>query len=376
MAKRGGPSRPFQRANQPRQSAPARMDHEVIVIDSSDDDAPPPPPPPRPAPKLTETITISSSDSDNVPPKVQSPIRPKRQSLGDKPIPRPIASGSRPIRGRPRPQATTRKLSLAANDGAVLPPLPPSERDTPSPPQKSPSNPHVYRTTGGPSSDGDSQSSGEIIETRLVQQEQKSIVLGSGNSTSESESKPLDKASPRKNIPIPSSPTPETEPEPEPLLESIANVSLYDEQQGQDRAVAQAAEAVENVTLSPTEAFTCGVGSCTASFATAGQLHQHTSRDHGIRLQQNKRRKRKASDEHEDVPAKRRTTALPIASSVPASSRNTPASVGSQASDQFVQRKNTIGFEPFAQRVSDQESLTSDRNDIQEISSSGSPAPS
>ncbi|CAE6507904.1 unnamed protein product [Rhizoctonia solani] len=402
MAKRAGPSRPtrpIMGPSRPRKSAPARVeDHEIIVIESSDEDAPPPPPPPRPAPP-TETITISSSDSDQPPPQTKSsPIRPKRpQSLGSyqSAVARALASSSQQTRNRPKPRsAITRKLSLSTKlDGADLPPLPPSERDTPSPPQKSPpANPSVYRTSvPGPSSDGDSQSSSEMIETRLVgQQEQKSVVLGSGSSTSENaddEREQVNKASPRKSIAIPSSPTPETEQEPEPLVESIANVSLYDEQQpGQDKAVAQAVEAVESVTLDPVETFNCSVGECTASFSTAGQLHQHTSRDHGIRLQQQNRlgpgrKKRKASDAPEPIPAKRRTTTLP-SSSVPGSSRNTPASagstpqsVGSQVSDRFVERKNTVGFEPFAQKVSDQESPASDHNDLHEISSSSGSAP-
>ncbi|CAE6444876.1 unnamed protein product [Rhizoctonia solani] len=381
MAKRGGPLRPLQQT--PTRSKPRQ--NVIVIDDSSDEDAPPPSAPPKPAPNPTEMITISSSDSDRSPPKT---MRKRPQPLGySKPIPKAIPSGSQLTRGPRSP--VTRQLSLSTSlDSANLPPLPPSERDTPSPPHKSPSNPNVYRTNlPGPSSDGDSQSSGEMIETRLVgEQEHKSVVLDSGSSTSENaddERERINKASPRKSVPIPSSPTPETEPEPEPLLESIANVSLYDEQQpGQDRAVAQAVEAVESVSLDPApDTFDCGVGECRASFSTAGQLHQHTSRDHGIRLQQQQnrpgRKKRKASDEHENVPAKRRTTTLPPSSSVPGSSRDTPASVGSTHTlDRFVPRKNTIGFESFAQKVSDQESL-SDRNDIHEISSSsGSAAPS
>ncbi|KAG8680834.1 hypothetical protein FRC11_001936, partial [Ceratobasidium sp. 423] len=174
-----GPSRP-------RKSAPARVEQEIIVIDSSsDEEAPPPPPQPRPAPKPTETITISSSDSDQLPRQAKSsPTRPKRpQSLGSyqSAVARATASGSQQTKTRPKPQsAITRKLSLSTKlDGANLP-LPPSERDTPSPPQKSPSvHPSVYRTSApGPSSDGDSQSqsSSEMIETRLVgEQEQKSV---------------------------------------------------------------------------------------------------------------------------------------------------------------------------------------------------------
>ncbi|CAE6505965.1 unnamed protein product [Rhizoctonia solani] len=340
--------------------------HVIVIDDSSDEEAPPPPVPPKPVPKPTETITISSSDSDSPP-----PTRSKRpQPLGYvKPIPKAIPSSSKLTRGSRSP--VTRQLSLSTPlDSTTLPPLPPSDRDTPSPPHTSPSNPNVYRTNQpGPSSDNDSQSSGEMIETRLVgKQEHTSVVLHSGSSTSESaddEREQVDKASPRKSVPIPSSPTPETEPEPEPLLESIANVSLYDEQQtGQDRAVAQAVEAVESVTLDPApDTFDCGVGECRASFSTAGQLHQHTSRDHGIRLQQQQqnrpgRKKRKASDEQENVPAKRRTTTLPPSSSVPDSSAGS-----SHTSDRFVSRKNTVGFESFVQKVSDQESLVSNYTD-------------
>ncbi|CAE6496030.1 unnamed protein product [Rhizoctonia solani] len=379
MAKRGGPSGSIQRAlARPRQSAPARVEQEIIVIDSSsDEEDAPPPPPPKPASNPIETINISSSESDRPPPKAKRP-----QSLGgtyQSAVARVTAKG-------PKPQTTTtRKLSLSTSpDRATLPPLPVSERNTPSPPQRSPpsTNPNAYRTGPGPSSDGDSQSSSEMIETRLVgQPEQKSVILGSGSSTSENaddERDPaVDIASPRKSAPIPSSPTPETEPEPEPLVESIANVSLYDEQPaGQDQAVAQAVEAVGNVTLGVAETFRCSIGECSASFSTAGQLHQHTSRDHGIRLQQNKpgRKKRKASDEeHETIPAKRRTTALPLSSSVAGSSRNTPASaVSSHASGSqtYTERKNTVGFDSFVKKVSDQESLPSDPNDLADASSS------
>ncbi|CUA67552.1 hypothetical protein RSOLAG22IIIB_13437 [Rhizoctonia solani] len=362
MPNQSGPSRPPPRPK-PRQSAPARVEHDVIVIeDSSDEDAPRPvrrTPPPKPV----ETITISSSDSDQ--PKT-SPIRPKR--------PQPLGAPILFNKARPKPRVTvTRQLSLSQLNHANLPPLPPSERDTPSPPQKS--NPNVYRTHGaGPSSDVDSYSSSEMIETRLASQpEHTSVVLDSASSTSEES--PVDKASPRKSIPIPSSPTPETEPEPEPLVESIANVSLYDEQlPAQDTTVAQAAEAVENVTLDTApEVFTCSVGECEASFSTAGKLHQHTSRDHGIRLQHQPqpkpgRKKRKASDEQEHLPAKRRPTTF--------ASSSIQGSPESHTSDRFVKRENTVGFEAFAQKVSDQESLVSDPNDPDHSSSSSSAKPS
>ncbi|ELU40936.1 SET domain-containing protein [Rhizoctonia solani AG-1 IA] len=381
MAKRGGTSRPIQQAlarPKPRQSAPARVEQEIIEISSDEDDEPLPPPQQTSAPEPSETITIVSSGSGSNSPQPglnTSPIRPKQpQSLGEpyrSAVSKAIASASRTSRPRPKPRVpVTRKLSLNAKlDKAELPHHASSNRNTPSPPQKKspPANQNVYRTAlPGISSDAESQSSSEMVETLLAgQPEQKSIVLGSNSSTSENaddEKEPVNKASPRKSAPIPSSPTSETEPEPEPLVESIANVSLYDELTGQDKEVAQAAEAVESVSLDVPETFDCSIGDCMASFSSAGQLHTHTSRDHGIRLH-NKigKKKRKASDAPENVPAKRRTTALPPSSSLPGTSRASPASgasthsAQSQTSNRFIQRKNTVGFESFAQRVSSQE---------------------
>ncbi|CAE6451832.1 unnamed protein product [Rhizoctonia solani] len=398
MAKGGGPLRPIQSVlarPKPKQSAPARVEQEIIVISSSEDDEPLPPPQRTPAPKPSEMIMVASSDSDlpQSGPSI-SPTRPKRpQSLGgtyQSALSRATASGSHPARSRPKPKApATRKLSLNAKlDKTELPPHPSSDRNTPSPPQKkTPSaNPNAYRTVlPGISSDVESQSSSEIIETQLVgQQEQKSIVLGSDGSTSENaddERETADQASPRKSVPIPSSPTPETEPEPEPLVESIANVSLYDEQAaGQDKEVAQAVEAVESVSLDVPETFNCSIGDCTASFSSAGMLHTHTSRDHGIRLQNKmSKKKRKASDAPENLPAKRRTTALPPSSSTPGTSRASPAasaqSVVSQKSDRFVTRRNTVGFESFSQKVSSHEHLLSDEDVLRDNSSSPDSAP-
>ncbi|CAE6346327.1 unnamed protein product, partial [Rhizoctonia solani] len=394
------PTRPVLARPKPRQSAPARVNQEIIVISSSEDDEPLPPPPQlqrTPASKPSASITLVSSDSDmpQPGPSTSSTLPKRPQSLGGPyqfSLSQAIARGSQLTRPRPKPKfPVTRKLSLNANlDRTELPPHPSSGRNTPSPPQKnSPSaNPNAYRTAlPGTSSDADSQSSSEIIETQLVvQPEQKSIVLGSDGSTSENaddEKETVNKASPRKSAPIPSSPTPETELEPEPLVESIANVSLYDGQAvGQDKEVAQAVEAVESVSLDVPETFKCSVGDCTASFSSAGQLHTHTSRDHGIRLQNKMgRKKRKASDAHENLPVKRRTTALPPSSSAPGTSRASPASAasaqsaGSEASDRFVKRNNTVGFESFAQKVSSNEHLLEDEDVLRESSGSPDSAP-
>ncbi|KAF8750918.1 SET protein [Rhizoctonia solani] len=354
MAKRGGTSRPIQQAlarPKPRQSAPAR----VNKISSDEDDEPLPPPQQTSAPVRTpETITIVSSGSGSNSPQPglnTSPIRPKQpQSLG-KPyrsaVSKAIASASRTSRPRPKPRVpVTRKLSLNAKlDKAELPHHASSNRNTPSPPQKKspPANQNVYRTA--------------------LPARQKSIVLGSNSSTSENaddEKEPVNKASPRKSAPIPSSPTSETEPEPEPLVESIANVSLYDELTGQDKEVAQAAEAVESVSL---------------------DVQKHLIVASEIVWPVSRKKKRKASDAPENVPAKRRTTALPPSSSLPGTSRASPASgasthsAQSQTSNRFIQRKNTVGFESFAQRVSSQEHSSSDDEVLHESSSSPDSAP-
>ncbi|QRW21803.1 heat shock protein 70 kDa 12A [Rhizoctonia solani] len=271
MAKRGGTSRPIQQAlarPKPRQSAPRGSNK----ISSDEDDEPLPPPQQTSAPEPPETITIVSSGSGSNSPQPglnTSPIRPNNPSHLENPT---------GLQYQKQSQAPLELLDLVPSPEFQL------------------------------SSDAESQSSSEMVETLLAgQPEQKSIVLGSNSSTSENAD---DEKEP-------------TEPEPEPLVESIANVSLYDELTGQDKE--------SHKLLKPSKV---SVSMCQKHLIVASEIVWPVSR----------KKKRKASDAPENVPAKRRTTALPLVQPA-GTSRASPASgasthsAQSQTSNRFIQRK-------------------------------------
>lgn len=197
-----------------------------------------------------------------------------------------------------------------------------------------------------------------------------------------------DAASPRNRASSRSSPShasgshSDTEARTEPELEdSIANVSLYDPQPGPpDVAVAQTVQAVEGIDLNDesrsmstssgeTSRNECSAPGCSAKFSSAGQLRTHMSRDHGIRLsseaKQLNKGKRKANT---SLPTSTRKRIAAIGSegqttrvSVPrGSSIGSPA--GSETSQRYVERSNTVGFDSFAQNLPDREASVSSSN--------------
>ncbi|KAG8746630.1 hypothetical protein FRC10_004233 [Ceratobasidium sp. 414] len=431
--------------NQPRKSAPAKLEYETIVLDSSDDEATgpvvttsqPPPSKPPPVPRDPEVIDISDSDSDASP---SMPPPRARPSLATSGIPNKstLSSQKSPPRARPTPPASILIESL--------PPLPPSSDVEQSPvesqPSSGPTSPRAckspidklaHRTPRDtqPASSSDSGSFTGVVETDVVPgPDEPSFVLNSGGSSSSHHASPSPEndtqepqrdrgrsttlTSPRGRPPTRSSPSHEsvsrsgaaTEAE---LEDIVANVSLHDPQPNvqTDKVIAQTAVAVSNIALNDesereqgsltdshsaasgsvssggTIRYKCSVEGCDSRFTVPSQLNTHMRRDHGVRLSQASRRvrhgKRKA-DDTPMTPTKRqmRASRLGAQTSQQPISGGSPDSSGrsSQSSDHYVERTNTIGFEPFTKRLSERGSLESE-NDMDEpiVISDSSPSP-
>jgi hypothetical protein len=354
-----------------------------------------------------DVIDISDSDSASSLP----PVRPPSNSIN-------TDSVASPQRAPPHLVSLTSVPILLEQ----LPPLPPSSDDLEhdlgagpsSPSRRDPSQNRLTPFDAAvrlaprdtlPAPSSDSGSSGDILESEVVpiEPEQPSFVLSSGGSTSGDDSVPppgsfdeggsrtgrgrtTNVTSPRGPEPSRSSPSASrsdvvTEVE---LEESIANVSLHDPQPNTraEKAIAQTVAAVGSIALDDddqssanearlsggtsassrnTSGHKCSIAECGSRFSTTGQLHTHMSRDHGIRLSQETKKKKKGKRKASDVPAtptKRRTYAP---RSEGQSSRASEAEHGSsegsrgsaQSSNRYVKRTNTVGFEPFAQGISD-----------------------
>lgn len=269
------------------------------------------------------------------------------------------------------------------------------------------------------SSDVDSRSSSDVVETEIIIDgpPEASVVLGSeGSSGSDGapRSVVLDGErlnpqvvrgrttanTPRNRAHSKSSPSQasgshsdHTEARTEPELEvSIANVSLHDHPpnplEAGDMDYAHTVAAVEGIALNdepepgpsePTSSRSisvscressrngCSVEGCSAKFSSTAQLHTHMSRDHGIRLSlgagQPNKGKRKATMALPTSTRKRiaivgsqgQAASLPVAPR--GSSTSSPS--GSDSSQRFVERNNTVGFDPFAQNIPDRDASVS-----------------
>ncbi|KAF8597512.1 hypothetical protein BDV93DRAFT_370487 [Ceratobasidium sp. AG-I] len=426
-----GPSGSLQRPKQQsasRKSAVTRATPELIIIDSSDESEPKPTVVSKNAtPRSSEIINIHDSDSDpaNEPQKPVFPLLVARKSTSAVPGTSRLPFQPRP---RPRPRPTLSKSAPAVVE-QTLPPLPSSsdvengtKASSESPAVDSPQARGTSTIPGAlahraapnpePSSDVDSRSSGDMVETELIIDgpPETSVVLGSdGSSGSDGvpQSAVLDSerlnpqaargrssntASPRKRAPIKSSPSQtsgshsdhaETLTEPE-LEVSIAQVSIHDHQpnppEATDMDYADTVAAVEDIALddrmepgpsepAPSRSISvssgetgrseCSVSGCSAKFSSTGQRHTHMSRDHGIRLSlDNKppnKGKRKANT---TLPTSTRKRIAIVGSEGQADRLSVAphsSSSNSDNSQRYVERSNTVGFDSFAQNLPDRE---------------------
>ncbi|KAG9093778.1 hypothetical protein FS749_013757 [Ceratobasidium sp. UAMH 11750] len=276
--------------NPPRKSAPAKLEYETIVLDSSDDEATEPvvttsqahSSQSLPAPRDPDVIDISDSDSDAEPSVPPPRARPSLASsvISNKNTSLPPQES--PSRALPAPS-----ISIPTES---LPPLPPSP-DTEQSPVEAPSLPSgstplgahevsfdksTHRSPHGtrPGSSSDSGSSGGMVETDVAPTgpDEPSFVLNSGGSSSSQIASPTPEdpteelqegrgrsttlTSPRGRPPNHRSPShgslsrsgAATEAE---LEDIVASVSLHDSLSNPqtDKVVAQTAVAVSNIAL-------------------------------------------------------------------------------------------------------------------------------
>ncbi|KAG9080433.1 hypothetical protein FRC06_006590, partial [Ceratobasidium sp. 370] len=420
-------------ANQPRKSAPAKLEYETIELDSSDDEmaepvlttSQPPSSQPPPTPRDPDVINISDSDSDAEPTIPPPRARPSLTAPG---IPN---KNTPPLSQKSLPRALP--VSSASILTESLPPLPPSSDveqspveasslpsgSTPLRAHRAPLDKSTHRSPHdtGPRSSSDSGSSGGVVETDVVPTglDEPSFVLNSGGSSSSHNSSPspgdpteepqegrgrsTTLASPRGRPPARSSPShgsmsgAASEAE---LEEIVASVSLHDPQSNlqTDKAIAQTTTAVSNIALTDesereqgsltdthsaasgsisnegTIGYKCSIEGCGSKFTAPSQLHTHMRRDHGVRLSQDTRRvrhgKRKA-DDTPMTPTKRQThtsrSGAQTSQTFASGSGSDRSGRSSQSSNHYVERTNTIGFEPFAQNLSERGSLSPPESD-------------
>ncbi|QRV79725.1 SET domain protein [Ceratobasidium sp. AG-Ba] len=407
------------RVQKPSTSAPAKLQPETIVIDSSDDEA---------DDQLLSTtrahdvISISDSDSDHAPriPSSQARSSPPDQTKTQPYPPDPPSSSPSRLLN------TSNSPTSAAIE--ALPPLPPSSdvEQSPDEDQASPiaqSSP-VDRKTHRASQDvregsgSESDSSGRVVETIVtsVEQGEPSFVLNSESSSGSRNGSPhrgestgadpqrgrersMTLTSLRSRPPARSSPSPGSLPRSGAVTEAelediVANVSLHDPQPQPDKSIAQTVVAVGNIALDDdqssaneahsehsvsasasasissagTARYKCSVSGCPSRFNTTSQLHTHMSRDHGVRLlpeSKKARGKRKAVDPPK-TPTKRKFYGSRLAQPpppAPAASSSSSSSKSPSGSDVYVERTKTVGFEPFVRSLPERGSSASPGSD-------------